>query len=79
MKTVGGAMCGIHQNPEEEEVDTSQIFRKFISTSSRTDREENMELFVVSPNLRCTNLTVAPGSTVSDLIDQFAVKEVSDQ
>ncbi|KAF4097811.1 splicing regulator SDE2 [Onychostoma macrolepis] len=34
-----------------------------------------MELFVVSPNLRFTNLTVAPGSTVSDLIDHFAVKE----
>uniref|UniRef100_A0A673HRD6 Protein SDE2 homolog n=1 Tax=Sinocyclocheilus rhinocerous TaxID=307959 RepID=A0A673HRD6_9TELE len=34
-----------------------------------------MELFVVSPNVRFTNLTVAPGSTVSDLIDHFAVKE----
>ncbi len=38
-----------------------------------------MELFVVSSNLRFTNLTVAPGSTGSDLIDHFAVKEVSDQ
>ncbi|XP_016303721.1 protein SDE2 homolog isoform X1 [Sinocyclocheilus anshuiensis] len=34
-----------------------------------------MELFVVSPDVRFTNLTVAPGSTVSDLIDHFAVKE----
>ncbi|XP_016105881.1 protein SDE2 homolog isoform X3 [Sinocyclocheilus grahami] len=34
-----------------------------------------MELFVVSPNVRFTNLTVAPGSTVSDLIHHFAVKE----
>ncbi|XP_073700755.1 splicing regulator SDE2 [Garra rufa] len=34
-----------------------------------------MELFVISPNLRFTNLTVAPGSTVSDLADHFAVKE----
>ncbi|XP_067252460.1 splicing regulator SDE2 [Chanodichthys erythropterus] len=34
-----------------------------------------MELFVISPNLRFTNLTVAPDSTVSDLISHFAVKE----
>ncbi|XP_052447125.1 replication stress response regulator SDE2 isoform X2 [Carassius gibelio] len=34
-----------------------------------------MELFVVSPTLRFTNLTVSPGSTVGDLIDHFAVKE----
>ncbi|KAI2650299.1 Replication stress response regulator SDE2 [Labeo rohita] len=34
-----------------------------------------MELFVISPNLRVTNLTVSPGSTVSDLVDHFAVKE----
>jgi len=36
-----------------------------------------MELFVISPNLRFTNLTVGPDSTVSDLISHFAVKEVS--
>ncbi|XP_077082858.1 splicing regulator SDE2 isoform X6 [Siphateles boraxobius] len=34
-----------------------------------------MELFVISPNLRCTNLTVSPDSTVSDLISHFAAKE----
>ncbi|KAG1939832.1 replication stress response regulator SDE2 [Pimephales promelas] len=34
-----------------------------------------MELFVISPNLRFTNLTVGPDSTVSDLISHFAVKE----
>uniref|UniRef100_A0A8C1DC52 Replication stress response regulator SDE2 n=1 Tax=Cyprinus carpio carpio TaxID=630221 RepID=A0A8C1DC52_CYPCA len=34
-----------------------------------------MELCVVSPNVRFTTLTVPPGSTVSDLIDHFAVKE----
>ncbi|KAK7127016.1 hypothetical protein R3I94_018258 [Phoxinus phoxinus] len=34
-----------------------------------------MELFVISPNLRFTNLTVAPDSTVSDLISHLAVKE----
>ncbi|KAK2907097.1 hypothetical protein Q8A67_006082 [Cirrhinus molitorella] len=34
-----------------------------------------MELFVISPDLRFTNLTVAPSSTVSDLVDHFAVKE----
>lgn len=36
-----------------------------------------MELFVISPNLRFTNLTIAPDSTVSDLISHFAVTEVS--
>ncbi|XP_051551077.1 replication stress response regulator SDE2-like [Myxocyprinus asiaticus] len=34
-----------------------------------------MELFVISPDLRFTNVTVAPGSTVSDLIDHFTTKE----
>ncbi|XP_051978133.1 replication stress response regulator SDE2-like [Xyrauchen texanus] len=34
-----------------------------------------MELFVISPDLRFTNVTVAPGSTVSDLIDHFTNKE----
>ncbi|XP_026092135.1 splicing regulator SDE2 [Carassius auratus] len=34
-----------------------------------------MELFVISPNLRFTNPTVAPGSTVRDLIDHLTVKE----
>uniref|UniRef100_A0A8C1TDF1 SDE2 telomere maintenance homolog (S. pombe) n=1 Tax=Cyprinus carpio TaxID=7962 RepID=A0A8C1TDF1_CYPCA len=34
-----------------------------------------MELCVVSPNVRFTTLTVPPGSTVSDLIDHFSVKE----
>lgn len=41
------------------------------------NREENMELFVISPNLRFTNPTVAPGSTVRDLIEHLTVKEVS--
>lgn len=36
-----------------------------------------MELFVISPNLRFTNPTVALGSTVSDLIEHLSVKEVS--
>ncbi|XP_016298333.1 protein SDE2 homolog [Sinocyclocheilus anshuiensis] len=34
-----------------------------------------MELFVISPNLRFINPTVAPGSSVSDLIEHFTVKE----
>uniref|UniRef100_A0A8C1XWA3 SDE2 telomere maintenance homolog (S. pombe) n=1 Tax=Cyprinus carpio TaxID=7962 RepID=A0A8C1XWA3_CYPCA len=34
-----------------------------------------MELFVISPNLRFTNPTVALGSTVSDLIEHLSVKE----
>ncbi|KAI7791453.1 splicing regulator SDE2 [Triplophysa rosa] len=34
-----------------------------------------MELFVISPNLKFTNLTIAPDSTVSDLIDHFISKE----
>ncbi|XP_009294660.1 splicing regulator SDE2 isoform X1 [Danio rerio] len=33
-----------------------------------------MELFVISPDLKFNNLTVAPDSTVSDLIDHFTVK-----
>lgn len=51
--------------------------RKFISTSGRTSREEeNMELFVISPHLKFTNLTIASNSTVSDLIGHFITKEV---
>ncbi|XP_067272249.1 splicing regulator SDE2 isoform X2 [Pseudorasbora parva] len=34
-----------------------------------------MELFVIAPNLRFTNLTIGLDSTVSDLISHFAVKE----
>ncbi|XP_059398976.1 splicing regulator SDE2 [Carassius carassius] len=34
-----------------------------------------MELFVISPNLRFTNPTVAPGSTVRELIEHLTVKE----
>ncbi|XP_056613920.1 splicing regulator SDE2 [Triplophysa dalaica] len=34
-----------------------------------------MELFVISPSLKFTNLTIATNSTVSDLIDQFITKE----
>ncbi|KAA0712338.1 Replication stress response regulator SDE2 [Triplophysa tibetana] len=34
-----------------------------------------MELFVISPSLKFTNLTIAPDSTVSDLIDHFITKE----
>ncbi|XP_051550130.1 replication stress response regulator SDE2-like [Myxocyprinus asiaticus] len=34
-----------------------------------------MELFVISPHLRFTNVTIAAGSTVSNLIDHFTSKE----
>ncbi len=64
---------------KEKRKNTSQIFPEVNKHVFENRGEENMELFVVSPNLRFTNITVAPGSTVSDLIDHFAVKEVSDQ
>ncbi|XP_043079466.1 replication stress response regulator SDE2 [Puntigrus tetrazona] len=66
---------GTFQNNSVNAINTSQVLTEVYKHVFGNRRGEDMEFFVISPNLRFINLRVAPGSTVSDLIDRFAVTE----